>query len=590
MAHVPSRATGAVVLAAGLLGAFTPDTTAAGQPTRGQVSAHSPFEAKLIQKNPAKPLFIVTSDGKTFTDARLVRDKDSPLLIRYELECEDGFTDPLSGDVYADGRLMDVALETKGWFAHLPSADADWNYGLELLFDVMNSESVKGDFNVVDKGPDAAFVRKRLNTLKPKVIQACNDAVDAKMRQGFARKAALAQIGTIDPIPSVGPEMLPATLRAACEHDIFRPSEEDDSDATHRTKRDQVVTPVLPLRLKVLCKSPFDTPRPATDALTQGFGVQEIELAPERNPYKGPCPLTVRLSGHAKLSGSGQFRYRYRTGSGALGAPVTVRVKDGRKPVALSLAIEVGRSPSGPGFTTPEPESGDGLTLTVPLPDPDPAGPTLSAAQAPKPPGQAATGLAAPKAPGQITDWVRLEVLSPSGGLRASEEVFYKAICESSVVAGGGRVTAPPREPDRPLPGARRTPAPRDEPRRADAGSRRVSPGTSRADQGQRLQFEIQVLTSDLNQAENPRRSGGLRPGPATLTIDRSGGRLRGTVTQGRTGVRDVPLSMDGCRRGALDEWTDGARARLVSRGRRGVEIRVRHPGVEGCVLVGRLD
>jgi hypothetical protein len=590
MARVLSRAAGTLALTAGLLGAWLPLAPAAGQPTRGQVSIGTPFDALLLQKNRDKPLFVVTSDGETFTDARLVRDTDSPLLIRYELECDDGFTDPLSGDVYSDGRLNDVVVETDGWKAELPRADADWGYGLDFLFDVMNNESVKGDFNIVDKGPDAGSVRSHLNSLKPKVIAACNDAVAAKVRQGFSRKTALTQIGLIDPIPSIGPEMLPAVLRATCEHDIFRPKEDEDHAASHRTKTELAVTPPLQLRLPVLCKSPFAAPRPATDSLTQGFGVQEIELAPERDPYKGPCPLTVRLSGHAKLSGSGPFRYRYRTGSGALGAPVTVQVKDGRTPVALSLSIEVGRSPSGPGFTTPDPDSGDGLTLTVPLPDPDPAGPTLSAARTPKRPGQAATGLAAPGAPGQITDWVRLEVLSPSGGLRASEEVFYKAICEQSVVAGGGRVTAPPREPDRPLPGSRRTPAPRDEPRRADTGSQRVSPGTSRADQGQRLQFEIQVLTADLNQAAGPRRTRGLRTGPATLTIDRSGGRLRGTVTQGRTVVGGLLLSMDGCRRGALDKWTDGAQARLVRRGRGSVEIRVRHPEVDGCVLVGSLD
>jgi hypothetical protein len=576
------RTAGILVLAAGLLGPSASGLPAQGRPTRGQVSVSTPFDALLIQKNRDKPLFVVTSDGNAFTDARLVRDENSPLLIRYELECRDGFTDPLSGDVYSDGRLKDIYIETKGWAAELPSANADWGYGLDFLFDVMNNESVKGDFNVVAKGPDAANVRSRLNSLRKGAIAACNQAVDAKVREGFARKTALTQIGMIDPIPSIGSEMLPATLRAACQHEIFRPKEQEDHAASHRTKTDTLVTPALQLRLPVLCESPFAAPRPATDSLTQGFAVQEIDLAPERNVYKGACPLTVRLSGHAKLTGSGQFRYRYRTGSGALGAPVTVQVRDGRKPVPLAVSIEVGKSPSGRGFTTPKPGERDGLTLTVPLPDPDPAGPTLTGAPTPRPPRPAATDLAAPKAPGQITDWVRLEVLSPSGGVRASEEVFYKAICEQSVVAGGGRVTAPPRDPDRPLPGSRTTPAPRQP---GSTAPRRANPEAPPADQGQRLQFEIQLMTSNLNQAE----SRGLRSGPARLTLDTSGSQLRGTLSQGRTVLADLPFALEGCRRSTLGKWSNGARARLVDRGGR-VEIQVRSAEADGCVLVGRLS
>jgi hypothetical protein len=50
---------------------------------------------------------------------------------------------------------------------------------------------------------------------------------------------------------------------------------------------------------------------------------------------------------------------------------------------------------------------------------------------------------------------------------------------------------------------------------------------------------------------------------------------------------------MQGCRRGVVSTWRSGVRARVVKQGKgraTRVEMRVRHPEVDDCVLVGMLS
>jgi len=434
----------------GLLAALAPCASAAG-PLRNTVQTHDPFDVRLTQKNVGEPIFVVTSDGHRFTDARLVKGARSPMLIDVSVQCPDGYTEPFTDRIFTDGHLTQLKALSSGWFADV-SIFGEWKGLFELFLNAISDiKGVEGEFNLLSEGADASFVRSIFNDLEPAVIQACNDALESKLDQGFSRATALSTIGTIDPLPQIAPEVLSATLWARCENKIFIVDESEEGEASYGDSFKHAETNPLRLRLPVLCESPITPPGPGADDLTVGFAVQEIELAPDQNPFKGECPLTVRLSGEAELTGPGTFRYRYRTGSGGLGPVATVQVTDSRTAVPLSLDFEVGGQPSGPGFR-PTPPPGDpepGGSLAVPGPDGDPAGPTLRARQGSTPPRPGASGEATATAPGQITDWVQIEVVEPSAGARASRKVFYKAICERNLAGAGGFRTEPKPDPGR---------------------------------------------------------------------------------------------------------------------------------------------
>lgn len=57
-------------------------------------------------------------------------------------------------------------------------------------------QGVEGVYNLLAQGPDAPQIRSIFNALKPAVIDACNEALDDKIGQGFSRPAALTTTGT----------------------------------------------------------------------------------------------------------------------------------------------------------------------------------------------------------------------------------------------------------------------------------------------------------------------------------------------------------------------------------------------------------
>lgn len=78
-----------------------------------------------------------------------------------------------------------------------------------------------------------------------------------------------------------------------------------------------------------------------------------------------------------------------------------------------------------------------------------------------------------------------------------------------------------------------------------------------------------------------------LDDGRARVEIEERGGELRGSLRQaGRNLAREVSFALDGCSARSPEEF-DGGRAAIRKRPGRPDELRVRHPRLRDCFLVG---
>ncbi|MEQ1931838.1 MAG: hypothetical protein ABL957_15085, partial [Parvularculaceae bacterium] len=283
-----------------------------------------------------------------------------------------------------------------------------------------------------------------------RAIDACNAAA-ADLRQknaGMSMKVAMSRVGVIYPYASLADGQNVAgraSLSARCEQENYERDNSDYSWQFDGVSATDAETPYLKLRLAVKCDAPLRAVRPSVDRLSAGFGVTEAGLGAEPSFVKGQCPRTIRFNGVFHASGAGDVKYRIRGSDGSLSAVNTIAVNSAA-PTHFSFEREFGKKTSGGLVAPTDPKPSAPGDLAIPAPTGDPKGPTIKA-----PSGSgggtspaAAGSVAVATAKGEHSGWMRIEIVSPTAGVKKSPEAFYKAICQEPVLPEGLALRAAP--------------------------------------------------------------------------------------------------------------------------------------------------
>lgn len=429
-------------------------TAAAAAPARWKpwVENTSRFDltrVKLTQIAPDEPAFVVTSSGgDVFDKAAIQNSETGPWRFRAEYQCPDGggsLSSPT--EVFTlPGELSSVTLKA------IENIDLeDWFAG-----DVVQGSSAYAGAYEADIWTGSDFSEGHENIEEQFALDACNAAL-AEIRAenpNMSAKVAMSRIGTIEPFwsgPGAEHKAAKVSFEAVCTQ--MTSAVPANGPRWYKEVAHRGATETLRPRLKVACKSPLRTPRPAADSLTAGFAVTEATLVAHPTFVKGECPRSIGFRGSFLASGAGEVRYRIRGSDGALGPVNEIQVSSAGRTV-FDFTREFGKASTG--GLAPQPPAGE--------PSPGPRIAPPSGGGDPKQPGLAAPGgsggsggggagaaagggsVAAAKGEGEHSGWMRVEILSP-GGVTRSREAFYKVICEKPPPAlpAGIKVERPPR-------------------------------------------------------------------------------------------------------------------------------------------------
>jgi hypothetical protein len=401
-------------------------------------------KVKLTQLHPDSPAWIVTSSGGgAFDKATLQNGDDGPWRLRAEFQCPEGGGSISTGELMQwPGELRVLRLET----VEKIDLAADWFSGDELPGTDESAGAYEAD---IWTGSDFSQSHKKLD--EDFALAACNAAL-AKVKAAnpnMSDKVAMSRVGVIHPYwTQAGAERKTASvaLEGICAQQVSGETPNGVRWIEEIAARGE--TDPLKLRLPVVCKSPLSRPGSASNALTAGFAVTEATLVANPVFSKGECPRTVKFRGSFLASGAGEVRYRLRGSDGSLGPINTLQVDSSRRAV-FDFAREFGKKPSGGLTTGPSGSGGAPGSVTTPTSPPDPKGPQFKAPSGGGGAGGQAAGagsVAVATAEGEHSGWMRVEILSPAGGVRASREAPYKVICETPPAAPKGLAARPRRE------------------------------------------------------------------------------------------------------------------------------------------------
>lgn len=412
-------------------------------------------QVSLSQEHPGKAVYTVHWTGDAFGQAELHTGSGSALDFGVSAACPE----PLQLDdstVILEASISKLRL-------HLGSeTGAQWYFepgdGHTKFAAKQGSLPIIGASGPIDKHswegnvlPVGAY---QIGYVVPAeiAITACNERLAELEAQGFSRAAALSRIGELEPFE------VQAKAELGCAAKML---EEIDGEWLESDKAYLAETSELPLGMKASCESPIGPPEPASDELTQSFGVTNVALAPVEAVQQTSCPATVRYQGSITSNGPGEALYRYVTEEGPQGPVYSVSFPSAlRVPVSFEFEVE-----------KPKVAAGGPLALPPATPGPPPTAPgDFVAKEIPTPSGME---LEVDTAPGELSGWVRLDVI---GGPQTNES-FWKVICVSQLQGPGNLMARPPtshrplarnlpianpRIPGRPDPGklAVRSPAP----------------------------------------------------------------------------------------------------------------------------------
>lgn len=395
---------------------------------------------KLTQLHPTAPAIVVTSQGgEAFDRAAVQKGDDAPWRLKAEFKCPGGVGLDGEAQHFAfPGTLTALVLYTIGF----PDI-RDWGDYYELKD--ANEGAVEGSIWDI---PEADGWVEREESF---AVDACNAAA-ASLRQknaGMSMRVAMSRVGTIYPYAAL-PEGQSAVARVKlvgrCRQQWFQRDGagwSPDPDLNNESE-----TTPLRMRLAVKCDAPLAPPRPASNALSAGFAVTEATLVANPVLSKGACPRDLKFRATFLATGAGDVRYRIRGSDGSLSPIRTARVTSASR-MAVEFSRTIGRTEAGGFAPTPpggrSPSSPGGIA--TPTSPPDPQGPRIAA------PGGSGGGgassasgsIAVATAEGEHSGWLRVEIVSPSGGVMKSREAPYKVICAAPPVPPKGLTIRRPR-------------------------------------------------------------------------------------------------------------------------------------------------
>lgn len=400
-------------------------------------------KVKLTQINPDAPAWIVTSSGGAGFDKATIQNSDSgPWRLRAEFQCPEG------GGSLSPGELMKwpgelTALRLTG--VETVDLAADWFSADELP----GTDEMAGAYEA-DIWTGSEFSQAHKKQEEEFALAACNAAL-AKVKTanpGISDKVAMSRVGTLHPYwTPAGESRKPAraSLEGVCVQRVSGETPNGVRWIEEIGARGE--TDSLKLRLPVLCKSPLSRPGTASNTVTAGFAVTGASLTANPSFSKGVCPRAVRFMGAFEASGAGTVKYRIRGSDGSLSAVNTLNVSSAG-PTPFSFTREFGKASTG-GLTS-DPGGGQRPgSITTPTSPPDPKGPQM---KAPSGPGsgagsQTAGGgqVAVATAEGEHSGWMRVEIVSPAGGVTKSREAPYKVICQTPPPPPKGLAVRRPR-------------------------------------------------------------------------------------------------------------------------------------------------
>ncbi len=396
------------------------------------------MKAKLKQKFPNRPAVIVTSsDGQTFTDARLRLGNLSPWRMSAEYKCPSGGYTPNGNYMLAPAQLKELRFEGS-WFQELEETQG--------LLDSNSGEVDLFYWNDASQSQQAEITEIALN--------ACNNKA-SQLRAaspGMSAKTAMSKVGTIYPFRSadrrfmtgVGAKLKGKCLAGRYERNTSNPGIYDNFSGFESSDTGELS---VSLELPVNCSAKVTPPEPASASLTAGFTITAVALEAQPKLVAGVCPRTVKFNGRISGQGAGTVRYRIRGSDGSLSPIRSVRVRSGLEPGDIAFEHTFGEDSTG-GLTTPPPGSSDAPRgLSIQGPRPDPSGPSFETTAPPPsdPPSRAgASSLAGAKAEGEHSGWYRIESVAPQSAVSKSDEANYKVICQEPEP---GLSATPPSEP-----------------------------------------------------------------------------------------------------------------------------------------------
>jgi len=233
------------------------------------------------------------------------------------------------------------------------------------------------------------------------VVAACNQYLQAELAKGRSRGDVLGQEHVIYP----GPELFEARFGIICQPNWGGA----ESDEWGKTPWTDLKNPVRCKAARVIgpgdIKGPPKPPvPPGPQDLAIAFAVNKAVLQAVPKKQTAECPAKVTINGVLETTGPGTVKYRVWN-NGALGPVNQLTFQKGGLPMPVQFDLEVGGAQAGMGEAAPAPAAGD-------------KGPQL----------------AAPSKPGSHSGCVRLEITSPTDGVKESNDACYQVQCKPKTV------------------------------------------------------------------------------------------------------------------------------------------------------------
>lgn len=236
---------------------------------------------------------------------------------------------------------------------------------------------------------------------KASVVAVCNEYLQAELAKGRSRGDVLGEEHVIYP----GPELFEARFGMICQPNVGGA----ESDEWGKTPWTDLSNPVRCKAARVIgpgdIKGPPKPPvPPGPQDLAIPFAVNKAVLQAVPKKQTAECPAKVTINGVLETTGPGTVSYRVWN-NGALGPVNQLTFQKGGLPMPVQFDLEVGGGQAGMDEAAPAPAAGD-------------AGPQL----------------AAPSKPGSHSGCVRLEITSPTAGVKESNDACYQVQCKPKTV------------------------------------------------------------------------------------------------------------------------------------------------------------
>lgn len=235
---------------------------------------------------------------------------------------------------------------------------------------------------------------------KASVVAVCNEYLQAELAKGRSRGDVLGQEHVIYP----GPELFEARFGMICQPNLGGA----ESDEWGKTPWTELKNPVRCKAARVIgpgdIKGPPKPPvPPGPQDLAIAFAVNKAVLQAVPKKQTAECPAKVTINGVLETTGPGTVSYRVWN-NGALGPVNQLTFQKGGLPMPVQFDLEVGGGQAGMEEAAPAPAVGVGPQL------------------------------AAPSKPGSHSGCVRLEITSPTEGVKESNDACYQVQCKPKTV------------------------------------------------------------------------------------------------------------------------------------------------------------